>query len=135
MRRLPSFGPAGHVGVGAHSTPRPNVQAARRNVSGGARCYKAAPSLRRPHSEALRAHGQGRSLRSRGYAIPSGLWTAAPRRASGGAYQRVGILRALAASVSILCSNRPGPSRSIAGHESIKCTSGTVLVALAVALK
>src|SRR5262249_3947207 len=37
------------------------------------------PSLRRPHSEALRARGQERSLRSRRCAIPSGLWTAAPQ--------------------------------------------------------
>jgi hypothetical protein len=47
------------------------------------------PSLRRPHSEALRAHGQERSLRSRGCAIPSGLWTAAPQGFRG-AYRRDG---------------------------------------------
>jgi len=47
------------------------------------------PSLRRPHSEALRAHGQERSLRSRRCAIPSGLWTAAPQGFRG-AYRRDG---------------------------------------------
>ena len=77
-RRLPSFGPPGHVGACAHSTPRGRPHRLLAATSALARgAAKAAPSLRRPHSEALRAHGQERSLRSRGCAIPSGLWTAA----------------------------------------------------------
>jgi hypothetical protein len=39
-RRLPSFGPSGHVGADAHSPPQPTSRAARRNVSGDARCCK-----------------------------------------------------------------------------------------------
>ena len=64
-RRLPSFGPSGHVGAGAHSPPRPTARATRRNVSGGARGHGAEPSLRRPHCEALQDHG------SRSYVLAS----------------------------------------------------------------
>jgi len=39
-RRLPSLGPSGHVGAGAHSPRRPTARAARRDVSCGARCCK-----------------------------------------------------------------------------------------------
>jgi hypothetical protein len=49
----------------------------------------AGPSLRRPHSEALHARGQERSLHSRRCAIPSGLWAAAPHGFRG-AYRRDG---------------------------------------------
>jgi len=55
---------------------------------------QAGPSLRRPHSEALHARGQDRSLRSRRCAIPSGLWTAAPQGFRG-ACRRHGQIRVL----------------------------------------
>jgi hypothetical protein len=64
-RRLPSFGPSGHVGAGAHSPPWPTAQAARRNVSGGARCCKSGAIPPAPDPEALQDQPQGRSLRSR----------------------------------------------------------------------
>ena len=77
------------------------------------------PSLRRPYSEALRAHGQERSLRSRRCAIPSGLWTA-PTQGFRGACRRDGQDRALPHPVAAICSNRPSLSQLITGHWSKK---------------
>jgi len=66
-RRLPSFGPSGHVGADAHSTPRPTAWAARRCVSDGAWTARG-PSLRLLDPEASQDQRQGHSLRSRPYA-------------------------------------------------------------------
>ena len=59
-----------------HPRDRPHgLRAATSAVARGAANGAIPPA---PHSEALRARGQDRSLRSRRCAIPSGLWTAAP---------------------------------------------------------
>ena len=65
--------PSGHVGVGAHSAPRPATWAARRNVSGGARdCKRGHPSGARILKPCVLAVKIAR-WRSRLCAIPSGL--------------------------------------------------------------
>ena len=102
-RRLPSFGPPGHVGADAHSPPRPTARATRRNVNGGARSRGGGPSLRRPHSEALQAHGQGRTSSLR---CGRSTLTVSLDRDSIGAYRRNGQDRTLAGyslSAGIFC--------------------------------
>jgi hypothetical protein len=101
-RRLPSFGPSGHVGAGAHSPPRSTAQATRRNFSGGARGHGARPSLRRPHCEALQDHGQGRTSPLR---CGRSTLTVSLGRDSIGAYRRDGPDRALFGSSPVTMLN------------------------------
>ena len=111
--------PSGHVGADAHSPPRPTTWAARRNVSGGARGLQTGPSLRRPHSEALRARGQDRSLALASLRDPFGPLD---RSAAGiqGRLSEEWPGPSATPPVAAVCSNRPGPSRLIAGHEHYK---------------
>ena len=81
--------------------PRPTERAGRRYGSAMARGLQTGPSLRRPHPEALRARGQGRSLRSRRCAIPSGPWTATPQGFRGYRRDGQGLEYALTASWQI----------------------------------
>jgi len=54
--------PSGHVGAGAHSTPATNHMGSAPQRQRRRAGLQTGPSLRRPHSEALRARGQDRSL-------------------------------------------------------------------------
>ena len=81
-RRLPSFGPSGHVGAGRALNPRGRPHEQRAATSALARELHELPSLRRPDPEALPDRGQERSLRSRRCAIPAGHWTTSPGKES-----------------------------------------------------
>jgi len=86
---LPSFAPSGHVGAVAHSVPAAAARAPRRQFSVGAELQERS-SLQRRIVKPRKNRGQGRSLRSCRYAIPSGPRTASLAEDSSGAYRRDG---------------------------------------------
>jgi len=118
-RRLPSFGPFGPrrrrralSPAAGHMGSAPQRQRWRAGLQTG-------PSLRRPHSEALRARGQDRSLALASLRDPFGPLD---RSAAGiqGRLSEGWPGPSATPPVAAVCSSRPGLSRLIAGHEYYK---------------
>ena len=118
-RWLPSFGPSGHVGASAHSTPAADRTGSAPQRQRSRAVLQTGPSLRRrilkPCVLAVKiarcARVAARSLRASG---------PLRRRDSEDACRRDGQDRALPHPVAAICSSRPGLSRLIAGHGSKK---------------
>ncbi len=109
-RRLPSFGPSGHVGADAHSSPaadRTGSAPQRQQWRAG---LQTGPSLRHPIMKPCKIAGKGapaaRRLLTQAQTLPASL-----DKDSAGANRRDGQVRARPGSVAGFCSNSPAPPR------------------------
>src|SRR5262249_30989801 len=110
---------SGHVGAGAHSalaTDHMGSAPQRHRWRAG---LQTAPSLRRPHSEALRARGQDRSRALASLRDPFGPLDRSATGIQGRLSERWPGPSATP-PVAGVCSNRPGLPRLIAGHGHYK---------------
>jgi len=108
--------PSGHVGAGAHLVPATEHMGSAPQRQRWRAGLQTGPSLRRPHSEALRARGQDRSLALASLRDPFGPLD---RSAAGiqGRLSEGWPGPSATPPVAAVGSSRPGLSRLIAGHE------------------